>query len=871
VGCGVLARRRPDGTVEVAGDPEHPANFGRLCSKGGALADTLGLDGRLLHPQVDGRRTDWTTAVDLVAQRFRETIAEHGPDAVAFYVSGQLLTEDYYVANKLMKGFIGSASIDTNSRLCMASAVAGHKRAFGSDTVPVSYEDLEKADLVVLTGANLAWCHPVLFQRLLAARESRPEMKIVVVDPRRTVTAEQADVHLPIRSGGDVALFNGLLCWLLDHGKADLDFITRHTNGAEAAIDAAGGQNLAEIASGTGLSETQLRCFYDLFARYEKVVTVYSQGINQAADGTDRVNAIINCHLLTGRIGCEGMGPFSVTGQPNAMGGREVGGLANQLAAHMEIENPEHRNLVQGFWRSPTIAATPGLRAVDMFGAVADGRIKAIWIMATNPVVSMPEADAVRDALAACPFVVVSDVERQTDMAEMAHVLLPAAAWGEKDGTVTNSERRISRQRSFLPLLGEARPDWRIICDVAQAMGHGAAFDYTDPHEIFDEHARLSDVANQGKRDFDIGGLSGLDRVNYDELKPVQWPAPKAPGSAARVFADRHFFTADGKSRFVALRAGTVSGPRADSFILNTGRIRDQWHTMTRTGRSARLSQHLAEPFVEIHPTDALRLNLRPAELVRLSRRGRLYLARVLITDAQQQGILFAPMHWTAQGSSAARVNVLVDDVTDPVSGQPALKSAHVTASRLGVDWFGFGISLFRPDLQAQLYWATARIDAGYRFECASTGGMPIAGSVKSFLGLEPDAACEVLNYSDCRRGIHRFALFRRDQFVGALFCAGTPVALEREWLIGQLGQTIKDPAQRYTILAGRPGDGKAGPGAIVCACNNVGVQTIIEAISGGANTVRCVGGRTGAGTGCGSCQGEIGRMLRHSRKSETV
>ncbi|WP_417519767.1 molybdopterin-dependent oxidoreductase [Minwuia sp.] len=871
VGCGVLARQRPDGSVGIEGDPDHPANFGKLCSKGAALAETLDLDGRLLHPEIMGQRASWDAATELVAHTFRQTIEQHGPDSVAFYVSGQLLTEDYYVANKLMKGFIGSANIDTNSRLCMASSVAGHKRAFGSDTVPVSYQDLEQADLVVLSGSNLAWCHPVLFQRLLAARDARPELKIVVIDPRRTVTAEQADLHLPIRSGGDVALFNGLLFWLLDHGKADFDFITRHTNGAEAAIDAAGGQDLAEIASGTGLSETQLRCFYDLFAEHEKVVTVYSQGVNQAADGTDRVNAIINCHLLTGRIGREGAGPFSVTGQPNAMGGREVGGLANQLAAHMDIENPEHRSLVRDFWCSPTVAATPGLKAVDMFGAVADGRIKAIWIMATNPVVSMPDADVVRDALAACPFVVVSDVERHTDTTDLAHVLLPAAAWGEKDGTVTNSERRISRQRSFLPLPGETRPDWRIICNVAQAMGHGAGFDYADPHAIFDEHARLSDVANQGRRDFDIGGLSGLDQLDYDGLKPVRWPAPKSPESAAQIFSDGHFFTADGKSRFVALRVAAISKPCAGSFILSTGRIRDQWHTMTRTGRSARLSQHLAEPFVEIHPTDAWRLALRPADLVRLSRRGRQYLARVLITDAQQQGILFAPMHWTAQGSSAARVDVLVDDITDPVSGQPALKSTHVRASRLEADWFGFGISLSRPDLRQQVYWATARIETGFRFECASTGPLPITDSTEAFLGFEPDAACEVLNYSDHHRGIYRFALFRKDQLVGAFFCADTAVAVEREWLIGQLGQTITDPAQQHRILAGRPGDGNAGPGAMVCACNNVGAQTITEAISVGANTVRCVGERTGAGTGCGSCQGEIGRMLRHSRKSETV
>ena len=385
VGCGVLAKRGPNRTATIQGDPDHPSNFGRLCSKGAALAETIGLEGRLLHPEIGGRKETWDQALDLVATRFSEAIAAHGPDSVAFYVSGQMLTEDYYVANKLMKGFIGSANIDTNSRLCMASAVAGHRRAFGADTVPGTYRDLELADLVVLVGSNLAWCHPVLYQRLAAAKSARPDMRIVVIDPRRTVTAEISDLHLPIRADGDVALFTGLLSHLAKQGRIDRDYVEAHTAGLEAALIAASALRREDVEQQTGLDAKSLTRFYRLFGETEKVVTVYSQGVNQSSRGTDKVNAIVNCHLAAGRIGRPGMGPFSVTGQPNAMGGREVGGLANMLAAHMDIDNAADRARVQRFWRAPAVAAKPGLKAIDLFRAVRKGRIKALWIIGTNP------------------------------------------------------------------------------------------------------------------------------------------------------------------------------------------------------------------------------------------------------------------------------------------------------------------------------------------------------------------------------------------------------------------------------------------------------------------------------------------------------
>ncbi|MEO7223665.1 MAG: molybdopterin-dependent oxidoreductase, partial [Devosia sp.] len=530
VGCGVLATPQPDGSVKIAGDPEHPANFGRLCTKGSALGDTLSSDDRLLYPQICGERVTWDAALDSVAQTFRDTIAEHGPDSVAFYGSGQLLTEDYYVANKLMKGFIGAANIDTNSRLCMASSVAGHKRAFGSDTVPGSYEDLELADLLILVGSNLSWCHPVLYQRIVKAKSERPGMRIVLIDPRRTTTADEADLFLPIKPDGDTALFVGLLQALNERSALDAEFIAANTSGFGAALEVARSWSLDRVVAATGLDPRDVANFYEWFAGTERVVTVFSQGVNQSATGTDKVNAIINCHLATGRIGEAGMGPFSVTGQPNAMGGREVGGLANMLAAHMDFD-AANIDRVQRFWRSKQVARAPGLKAVDLFDAIAAGRIKALWIMATNPVDSMPEADAVRAAIRACPFVVVSDMNAATDTAVEAHVRLPAAGWGEKDGTVTNSERRISRQRPFLPMPGEARPDWWIITQVAQRMGFGDAFAYEGASEIFAEHVALSAFENEGSRDFDLSGLIGAD---YDSLSPVQWPV--RTGGTGRMF-----------------------------------------------------------------------------------------------------------------------------------------------------------------------------------------------------------------------------------------------------------------------------------------------------------------------------------------------
>ncbi|WP_152046278.1 nitrate reductase [Aureimonas psammosilenae] len=859
VGCGVLASPGGDGSVAIAGDPHHPANWGRLCSKGSALGETLALDERLLAPRIHGRDAEWDEALDLVAQNFSRAIAEHGPDSVAFYVSGQLLTEDYYVANKLMKGFLGSANIDTNSRLCMSSSVAGHVRAFGSDTVPGTYEDLEEADLVVLVGSNLAWCHPVLYQRLCAAKAARPEMKVVLVDPRRTATADLCDLHLALAPDADVALFSGLLAHLADTGCVDEDFVAEHTEGYGKALEAARQWDIPRLLARSGLPEADIRAFFALFAGSEKVVTVYSQGVNQSAEGTDKVNAIINCHLACGRIGRPGTGPFSVTGQPNAMGGREVGGLANMLAAHMAIENPDHRALVQDFWQSPAIPEKPGLKAVDLFRAVGEGRIKALWIMGTNPVVSMPEADSVKAAIENCPFVVVSDVMARTDTLDLAHVALPAAAWGEKNGTVTNSERRISRQRPFLPLPGQARPDWWIVTQLARRMGFGAAFAYRNAAEIFAEHARLSATENAGQRDFDLSGLADLDAESYETLAPVQWPLRADGSTQTRFFADGGFFRPNGRALFVVPRVAGPAVPKP-GFVLNSGRVRDQWHTMTRTGLSARLSAHVPEPYVEIHAEDAARLDFRGGDIARLSSAHGEVLLRCRVTRDVAPGSVFAPMHWNARFASKGRIGAAIEARVDPVSGQPALKASRVAVEPYPAAWHGFAVCRERPPGDLADYAAIARTDGGWRVELADAGPCNADALMRRLL------ACEIAEpfakYRDEAAGAHRLAAFDGERLSAALWVAPKPLPVSRSFAAAQLASPRLTALDRMRLLAGRGRADRPDPGRIVCSCLQVGVNDIARAAAKGAGTVAAIGEATKAGTNCGSCRAEIAALL---------
>jgi assimilatory nitrate reductase catalytic subunit len=863
VGCGVLATKREDGTVAIAGDPDHPANFGRLCSKGSALGETLSLDDRLLYPEIEGRRSDWDAALDLVAGKFRDAIAEHGPDSVAFYVSGQILTEDYYVANKLMKGFIGSANIDTNSRLCMASSVAGHRRAFGTDTVPGTYEDLDKADLVVLVGSNLAWCHPVLFQRLEAAKSVNPALKVVVIDPRQTATCALADLHLALKPDTDVSLYNGLLAYLAEGDSLDRAYIERHTDGFEAALASTGSCDVGQIAELTGLAPADIALFYRWVAQTEKTVTVYSQGVNQSVVGTDKVNAIINTHLATGRIGREGMGPFSVTGQPNAMGGREVGGLANMLAAHMTIENAEHRQIVQAFWQSPAIAGRPGLKAVDLFDAVRDGRIKALWVMATNPVDSLPDADGVAEALKVCPFVVVSDVTRETDTTAHAHVLLPAAAWGEKDGTVTNSERRISRQQRFLDLPGDVRPDWWQLCEVAKRMGYGEAFSHSGPAEIFREHAALSAYRNGGARDFDLGGLAGVSDEAYDTLGPVQWPVPGGADSKdSRFFAEGGFYTENRRGRFLAVEAKPVRRTeRRFPFVLNTGRVRDQWHTMTRTGKTGRLTAHIAEPYAEIHPSDAEALGIAPADIVEVKSPHGAALLRAQITDRVRQGAVFVPIHWTDRFSAKGRIDAVVAPQTDPFSGQPGSKFTPVAVRKGEMAWYGFAVLSQKPDQVPADYWALAPVDGGWRLELAGRTGASLS-ELSSALAGAAAADGTSMSVNDTASKMQRLAFWLDGRLAAALFFAPQPVEVSRQWACGLLSGELSGDAARSDVLAGRPAADRPDPGALVCSCFSVGRNQIAAAAREGATSVQAIGNCLSAGTNCGSCRSEIQVIL---------
>ncbi len=846
VGCGVIATPDGAGGADIKGDPDHPANFGRLCSKGAALGQTLGLGDRVLTPLVNGRATNWDRALDMVADRFTDALAQHGPDAVAFYLSGQMLTEDYYVANKLIKGFMGSANVDTNSRLCMASSVAGHKRAFGSDTVPGTYEDLEEADLVVLVGSNLAWCHPVLYQRLIAAKAARGT-KVVVVDPRRTATCDAADLHLALAPGSDAALFNALLVALADRGALSHDYIAKHVMGFDAALAEARSSN----PTLTGLATQDLATFLDWFTTTERVVTVYSQGINQSESGTDKVNAILNCHLATGRIGRPGMGPLSVTGQPNAMGGREVGGLANMLACHLELDNPTHRAAVQRFWGSPRMPNAPGLKAVEMFDAVARGQIKALWIIHTNPAVSMPDADAVARAIKGCEFVVVSDIT-QTDTTWLADVVLPATAWAEKSGTVTNSDRTISRQRAFLPAPGQARDDWRILADVARRMGWRAAFGWSDPSGVFAEYAALSGIAGDLGRDFDISGLIGAD---YAALSPTRWPVT-ARRHGGRFFAEGGFYTPDRRACMLPVtpRLPVAKTAANGQFRLNTGRIRDQWHTMTRTGLAPSLNQHIAEPFLEIHPDDAAALGLAPAVLARVTSPQGTAILRVLVTDRVQRGQVFAPMHWTGKTAPTGRIDALVAPVTDPLSGQPESKASVVTIAAFAPAWYGFAVS-GAPMVPKADYWARARHEGGWRCELA---GLDMPASWEAYaraLFDLPEATC--LSVEDRIRGTYRLALMEGARALAALFIAPDPVTLARGHVAAQMG------ADGAALLAGRPAQGMLDPGPTICACLNVGRNTILHAIAtGGLRTVDQIGAALQAGTSCGSCRPELATLL---------
>ena len=806
VGCGVVVAASGKQVFSVKGDATHPANFGRLCTKGAALPLSTDADARLLYPEVNGERATWDEALGDAAARFAAIIRTHGPDAVAFYISGQLLTEDYYVFNKLAKGLIGTNNVDTNSRLCMSSAVAGYKMSLGADAPPCAYEDIEAADLILIAGSNTAFAHPVLYQRIEAARAGNPALKLVVVDPRATVTARAADLHLALKPGTDVALFNAMLHVLRGEGLLASSFVARHTEGLEKLAPLLEHWTPERAAEVCELPVDDIVRAALMFGTAKAALSLYCQGLNQSASGTFKNCALINLHLATGQIGRPGAGPFSLTGQPNAMGGREVGGMANLLSAHRDLTNETHRNEVARLWGIDAVPAQPGKTAVELFEALGRGEVKAVWIACTNPAQSMPDANAVRNALERAEFVVVQDAFRHTETGNHADVLLPAASWAEREGTVTNSERRISRVRAAVPPPGEARPDWKIAADFAvrlqSLLGRQIFFNYENPEAIFNEHRETT----RG-RDLDITGLS------YSLLEregPQQWPFPEgAKTGRTRLYADGVFPAPSGRARFVATDyAPPVEGPDAEyPFRLTTGRLRDQWHSMTRTGRVARLFSHSPEPEVVVNRVTLGDLKTEDGALVRVcSRRGSMVL-KARASDEMRRGDAFVAMHWGGRFTSGAGTNALTLSALDPYSKQPELKHAAVRIEPFAARWCGSFTARATPGLQQA---ASARLSSFDYAALSLVEGPEILLRLDLATAADPDRAA-----------------------------------------LAALEQLFGSPAQAAARGAERA----------VCACFKVAEAEVRSAVAAGASLAKLQKDLK-CGTNCGSCVPELRRLL---------
>jgi len=686
VGCGIVVHKDKKGNITVEGDKQHPVNKGMLCSKGMNLHYTVNdKSDRLLYPQMRYnknmplQRVSWDDALNRTAAVFKTFIEKYGPDSVAFYVSGQCLTEEYYVVNKLIKGFIGSNNIDTNSRLCMSSAVAAYKMALGEDCVPVCYDDIELSDCFFVTGANPAWCHPIIWRRIEAHKAANPHVKIIVADPRKTDTASMADLHLAINPGTDITLNHAIGRLLIENGDIDIQFIKNHTEGFEAYKEVVFQRTLEDAATICGVAAETIRTAAKIIGNAKAMLTMWTMGLNQSAMGVNKNLSLINLNLITGQIGKPGAGPFSLTGQPNAMGGRETGGMANLLPAHRLLNNAQHRAALQQFWGGTAIAPHAGLTATEMFEALNSGRLKAIWIICTNPLVSLPDVRMAEKGLQNARFVVVQDISNRPETLQYADVILPAAAWTEKEGTMTNSERRISYLHKITDPPGEALPDAEIICRFARKMGY-SGFDYNNAAEIYDEHVQLTRNTN-----IDI---SGVNYALLREKRTVQWPCKKedAPaGGTARLFTDKVFYTNTAKAIIHPVPDALTSERPDDNFpfILTTGRVRDHWHTMSKTGKVNKLKQHVARAFVEIHPADAQQLHIREGDMVELrSRRGEVRVSAT-ITDAIKRGVVFLPMHWgKILNSDLNRANNITNNLIDPVSKEPDFKFCAVSVQR---------------------------------------------------------------------------------------------------------------------------------------------------------------------------------------------
>lgn len=681
-GCGVEITRQANGSILVKGDEEHPVNKGMLCSKGMNLHYTVNdKSDRLLYPQMryhksmPMKRVSWDQALDRTAAVFKSLISKFGPDSVAFYVSGQCLTEEYYLWNKLMKGFIRSNNIDTNSRLCMSSAVVGYKKTLGEDSVPVCYDDIELSDCLLVTGANPAWCHPIIWRRVEAHKTANPDVKIICVDPRKTQTAETADLHLQIIPGTDVYLHNAIGRLLIENNKIDPNFIANHTDGFEEYKTGVFSKTILEYADLCGIHVADIQLAAQWIGESKGFLSMWTMGLNQSVIGVNKNLSLISLSLITGKIGKPGNGPFSLTGQPNAMGGREVGGLSNMLASHRELDNPNHLAEMEEFWQVNGLSHKPGLSATEMIDALDSGKLKAIWIVCTNPLVSLPNMNKVERALKNAPFVVVQDITSKSDTVAFADVVLPAAAWTEKQGTMTNAERRISLLDKVIDAPGEALSDTEIITRFAAKMGWENSFRYNSPSDIYNEY-----VLSTAGTNIDCTGVS------YELLKKgtVQWPYPASGETKTRLFEDHAFYTANKRAKLIPVEGENPAEVTSEDFpfVLLTGRIRDQWHTRTKTAKVNKLNQHKTAPFVQIHPNDAQNLGIGPGQLVTVSGRRGEVRVKAEITEEVRPGTCFLPMHWgKIVNSSLVRANNLTSELIDPISKEPDFKYAAVSLS----------------------------------------------------------------------------------------------------------------------------------------------------------------------------------------------
>ncbi len=921
VGCGVIIESAGSQITGVRGDPDHPANFGRLCTKGSTLHLTASaavtMQTRLLQPMQRRTRGDspqavgWDAALTQASEGFARIIRDHGPDAVGFYVSGQLLTEDYYVFNKLAKGLIGTNNIDTNSRLCMSSAVAGYKQTLGADAPPACYDDVNHAQCIFITGSNTAFAHPILFRRIEDAKKANPRLKIIVADPRATDTTSIADLHLAIQPGTDVMLFNGMLHLMAWEGWLDQAYIDQHTSGFDALKATVRDYTPDVVSQACGISKEALLQATRLFAGMQSngtrtpTLSLYCQGLNQSSSGTAKNAALINLHLATGQIGKPGAGPFSLTGQPNAMGGREVGGLANLLSAHRDMANPAHRAEVAALWGLPSVPDKPGKTAVEMFQAAADGEIKALWIACTNPAQSMPDQATVRRALERCELVIVQEAFSTTATCRYADLLLPATTWGEKEGTVTNSERRISRVRAAVPAPGPVdngpRHDWSIAVDFAQrleallAPTRPTLFPYPTPESVWNEHRE----STRG-RDLDITGMS---YAMLDERGPQQWPLAEGQTTGKlRLYEDGIFPTADGKAKFSNTVYKAVAEPREARYPLSltTGRLRDQWHGMSRTGTLGRLFGHVAEPCIEMNRQDMERRQLKDGDLVHVTgRRGSIVVPALASASLAPQQTFMA-MHWgeeflsgaSTTGERLAGVNALTNPAFCPTSKQPEFKHAAIKVLKAELPWSLLGIAWLPDDaalqareelkaLMGQFAFASCtpfgRERSGLLFRAAAyeTPDDMVLDRIETLLGM---GGAQVLRYADKKRGQRRAVQLvplagaadtKAETRLNAFLLAGDTNA--QSWIKTLLQDEL--PAQTYGRMLLVP-SAKApvavqSRGKQVCTCFNVTDADITAQLG------QCKGnedqrlaqlqGALKCGTNCGSCLPEVKRMVRLS------